>query len=134
MDILALAFLLLLSGFVLSPKPGYYWTRHHRIVAVLPAGYASVRLGGMTYFYAGGIYYRPYYGRYVIVPENEVAPYLRNGAIPATPEEMVINVPNSDGTFTPVKLKRTENGYIGPQGELYTAHPTVEELKVLYGR
>jgi hypothetical protein len=44
-----------------------------------------------------------------------------------------INVPNSKGGFTPVILFKTEKGYIGPQGEFYPNHPTVAELKVLYG-
>ena len=53
-----------------------------------------------------------------------------------TPEKsaIIINIPNASGGFTAVKLIRHKNGYIGPQGEFYAGHPTVEELKVLYGK
>jgi hypothetical protein len=44
-----------------------------------------------------------------------------------------INVPTSKGGFTPVRLVKHKNGYIGPQGEFYTGHPTVAALKALYG-
>ncbi|HUI91681.1 MAG TPA: hypothetical protein VLX68_05460 [Chitinivibrionales bacterium] len=44
-----------------------------------------------------------------------------------------INIPNAKGGFTPVKLAKHNNGYIGPQGEFYAGHPTVEQLKALYG-
>jgi hypothetical protein len=44
-----------------------------------------------------------------------------------------INVPNSKGGFTQVTLVKNKNGYVGPQGEFYDIHPTVDELKLLYG-
>jgi hypothetical protein len=46
---------------------------------------------------------------------------------------IIINIPNSRGGYNPVKLVKTEKGYVGPQGELYAENPTVEQLKVLYG-
>ena len=45
----------------------------------------------------------------------------------------MINIPNSKGGFTPVRLIKHKNGYIGPQGEFYAGHPTVDALKALYG-
>jgi hypothetical protein len=33
-----------------------------------------------------------------------------------------------------VKLKKTDAGFIGPQGEFYPKHPTIEKLKILYGK
>ena len=47
---------------------------------------------------------------------------------------VVVNVPNSDGTTTPVTLTRQGSGYIGPQGEYYQDTPTVDQLKALYGK
>ncbi len=35
---------------------------------------------------------------------------------------------------TAVTLKRAGTGYVGPQGEYYSDNPTVEQLKVLYGK
>jgi len=51
-----------------------------------------------------------------------------------TGEPITINVPNENGGFTPIKLIPKDKGYIGPQGEYYPGHPTVGELKVLYGK
>jgi hypothetical protein len=45
-----------------------------------------------------------------------------------------VNVPNSNGGFTAVVLKRSGNGYIGPQGEYYDQIPTTEQLQAMYGR
>ena len=45
---------------------------------------------------------------------------------------MEINIPNGDGSYTSVTLQKTEKGYLGPQGEFYTDHPTEDQLKVRY--
>jgi len=45
-----------------------------------------------------------------------------------------VYLPNPDGTYTVVLIKRYGTGYTGPQGEHYIDFPTVEELKVTYGR
>jgi hypothetical protein len=66
-------------------------------------------------------------------PTAPVAPAAPTGKN-VSGEEYVINIPNSDGSFTPVKLKKSDNGYIGPQGESYQGHPSIEQLKVLYGK
>ncbi len=38
------------------------------------------------------------------------------------------------GGYTAITLKKWGNGFIGPQGEYYSEHPTVEQLKTLYGK
>lgn len=45
-----------------------------------------------------------------------------------------VNVPNSNGTFTAVVLKRSGNGYVGPQGEYYDQIPTTAQLQAMYGK
>ena len=45
-----------------------------------------------------------------------------------------VNIPNTRGGYTPVALKRSGSGFIGPQGEYYTEFPKVEQLKVMYGK
>ena len=45
-----------------------------------------------------------------------------------------INVPNSNGGYTAVVLKRSGNGYVGPQGEYYDQIPTTAQLQAMYGR
>jgi len=49
-------------------------------------------------------------------------------------EAVVINIPNLSGGYTPVTLTKYKTGYIGPQGEYYEGHPTVQQLRVLYGK
>jgi len=66
--------------------------------------------------------------RVIYYPERNY--YLDEFNQPAYP----VYLPNSDGTYTVVLIKRYGTGYVGPQGEHYTNFPTVEELKVKYGR
>jgi hypothetical protein len=44
-----------------------------------------------------------------------------------------MNVPNSNGSYTPVQLKQVSGGWQGPKGEIYPSFPTVDELKNVYG-
>jgi hypothetical protein len=48
------------------------------------------------------------------------------------PDTFEIHIPNGDGSFTLVTLKKTEKGFLGPQGEFYQDHPTVDQLKERY--
>ena len=72
----------------------------------------------------------------VVVPQTvylpkQVLPQTTSGPMPAS---VVINIPNSNGSYTPVTLWKSFDGYVGPQGEYYPGRPTVEQLKVLYGK
>jgi hypothetical protein len=49
-------------------------------------------------------------------------------------DSFTVNIPNSKGGYTPVTLKRSGNGFIGPQGEYYPEFPKVEQLKTLYAK
>jgi hypothetical protein len=53
---------------------------------------------------------------------------------PDTEGTFTVNVPNDKGGFTPVILKKSGTGYIGPQGEFYPEFPKVEQLQVMYGK
>jgi hypothetical protein len=97
------------------------------------------------YYYYDGYDYPPDYT--VIAPASvaqvvespqpaaaeSAGPVRINSYQPATADTVIIGVPNSEGGFTSVKLTRRADGYIGPQGEFYAGHPTIEQLKVLYG-
>jgi len=48
-------------------------------------------------------------------------------------EEVVFQIPNDNGSETPVVLKRKGGAYIGPEGERYNRLPTVEQLTPIYG-
>lgn len=48
-------------------------------------------------------------------------------------KEVVIEIHNSNGSVTPVKLKKEGCIYIGPKGEHYEQLPTEEQLRGEYG-
>jgi len=111
------------------------------MVTFLPFGHRTIIAGGITYYYYDNIYYTTCPSGYIVVP----APVVVRPNVVAAPtvvipqqkssgETVVINVPNSDGSYTPVTLTKYGDGYIGPQGEYYPGRPTVEQLKVLYGK
>jgi hypothetical protein len=49
-------------------------------------------------------------------------------------DTVTVNVPNSSGGYTAVVLRRSGNGYVGPQGEYYDQVPTTQQLQAMYGR
>lgn len=112
------------------------------LVDSLPPRHATVIVGGVPYYYYDDFYYRTYPGGYVVVP-----PPVVTQPIVVAPEQVqfqqiqqaqtagtvTINIPNARGGYTAITLRRSGNGFIGPQGEYYSEHPTVAELKTLYG-
>jgi len=46
---------------------------------------------------------------------------------------MTVNITNSNGSITPVVLRKQGNVWVGPNGEQYMTVPTEEQLKVAYG-
>ena len=48
-------------------------------------------------------------------------------------KQVVIEIHNSNGSVTPVELKKEGSIYIGPKGERYEQLPTEEQLKPIYG-
>jgi hypothetical protein len=131
---------------------GSYWPYWSvgSYVTYLPDDYATVYVDGSAYYYSDGSYFAPYSNGYMVVPapdlSNTAAPEAMVPAPSPAGEQTVsgqpsitssgpitISIPNSKGGFTPVKLVKSKDGYIGPQGEYYAGHPTVAELRVLYG-
>ena len=45
----------------------------------------------------------------------------------------VVNITNSNGSVTPVTLRRSGNVWVGPRGEQYMSIPTSDQLKPIYG-
>ena len=100
------------------------------VVAVLPFGHQTIFAGRGRYYCYDNVYYKDAPNGYVVVP----APAVNSGITSVQAETIVINVPNANGSYTAVTLVRSSNGYIGPQGEFYPGHPSVEQLRVLYAR
>jgi hypothetical protein len=50
-----------------------------------------------------------------------------------TGNTVIVNVTNSNGSVTPVRLTRQGSGWVGPKGEYYSSLPTGDQLRPLYG-
>lgn len=46
---------------------------------------------------------------------------------------VTVNITNSNGSISQVRLSRQGVGYVGPRGEYYDHLPTGDELKPIYG-
>ncbi len=108
------------------------------VVTVLPFRHRTIVVAGATYYY-DDIYYRPCSSGYIVVPAPTVnsGVGLSSSAIQIqrlSGVKVIINVPNSNGSYTPVTLIKQKDGCIGPQGEYYPGHPTVKQLKFLYSK
>lgn len=129
------------------------------VVRRIPTVYRPVVVGGVTYYTDNGVYYVYTPGGYQVVPAPVTvlqAPPLVAGptVVTTTPATVVatttaatapvtlgnddtytVNIPNEKaGGYTEVTLKRTEKGFVGPQGEFYAEFPRVSQLKAMYGK
>jgi hypothetical protein len=128
---------------------GHFYRRHsHREYVVVPApigatiyslpgGCSRVVIRGVPYYMYEGVYYRQYGRGYRVVEspiENE-GPELAIAAASTKPQDsFTINIPNANSGYTAVTLKRSGNGFVGPQGEYYPEFPQVEQLRTIYGK
>jgi hypothetical protein len=103
----------------------------------------TVVVEGVPYYCYSGIFYTPMGEELVPVQpplaqaQTEPANTPAQGKVAAaekTGDTVTVNIPEPNGEHTPVKLIKTEKGYVGPQGEFYPDHPTVAEFKALYGK
>lgn len=99
-------------------------------VEALPPQHTTVVVDNTTYYYDNNVYYRQLPdGAYVVVQQPViVSPQVQPVG------ELTINVPNSQGGYTAVTLRRSGGGFVGPQGEYYQDVPSVDQLRALYGR
>lgn len=72
----------------------------------------------------------------VLAPPQSAPPqaalYASEKDVNANRDIYDIFIPNGNGSFTSVSLRKTEKGFMGPQGEFYEDHPTIEQLKERY--
>ena len=115
--------------------------RHHYSNRVFyPQNSISFAIGGVKFLLSDGAFYRNNIVRYTVVtPPRETVVVSAPVTIIKAQDMRLSNTveitfPNSDGTFTTVVLEKTAQGYLGPQGEYYFGKPSVEQLRVLYGR
>ncbi len=119
-------------------------------VTLLPVGMQPIIVNGVTYYTADGVYYQYTSRGYVVVPQPTVtvvqtaqaavpvtvAPTAVTTSAPAVTEGEVytVNISNSQGGYTAVAIKKSGDGFIGPQGEYYEEFPKVDQLKLMYGK
>lgn len=103
-------------------------------VPIHPCYYVSPILGGLAFLYCCSLATKERETKYVVVPSSSTV--IVSSAAPerAYAETITINIPNSNGSYAEVLLRKSGEGYIGPQGEYYPKNPTVEQLNALYGK
>lgn len=102
------------------------------IVSSIPWGHHRIWMNGRYYFRYQDTYYVPIQGGYQVVDSPYAASVSNNLIAVDEQENLVINIPNSQGGFTPIALKRSGTGFLGPQGEYYSEFPKVAQLKAMY--
>jgi len=118
--------------------PAYY----PGTVVVASSNYQPVVVNGVTYYVNNGVYYiyTQYGYQAVATPAAVSAPVIQTSAVTAAPatissdDSFTINIPSSKGGYTSVVLKKSGNGFIGPQGEFYSEFPKVSQLQAMYGK
>ena len=106
-------------------------------------GFQRFVVNRQTYYRYNGVYYIRAYDGYQVVPApvaeapasgTVMAPFTVNpNTVETNTNEVTINIPNTQGGYTPITLKKSGNGFVGPQGEFYNIFPSVEQLKMVYG-
>ena len=69
-----------------------------------------------------------------IEPEYINGPLVISNVIALPTDEFTVNIPNTHGGYNAVVIKRSGDGFIGPQGEYYPEFPRVFQLQMKYGQ
>jgi len=106
-------------------------------IAVLPYGYEIVTVDGYPFYVYNGAYYKHTPQGYVVVNNPYPMRGKNNGqlntvATVSTDDIITLNIPNAQGGYTTVILKRSGDGFIGPQGEYYKSFPKIKQLITMY--
>jgi hypothetical protein len=116
-------------------------------VNAIPSDFQAMNINGRIYYTNNGVYYilTEHHG-YKVVPTPVIyaqpqqvvvaQPVTTVEAAPAvvSQDAFPVNVPNNNGGYTAVIIKKSGNGFVGPQGEYYTTFPSVTQLKAMYGK
>ncbi len=124
----------------------FAWSSHYRShhyprysrSSCSPYYLAAPIFGGLTYLYYSSLANRERRREttYIVMPSQietrtvTVSPVVSDRV---RADILVLNIPNNNGSYTRVELTKSGSGYVGPQGEYYEGHPTVDQLRVLYG-
>ncbi len=124
----------------------YYYENYYRpdYTYVSVPDYQPVIVNGVTYYLNNGNYYAyTVYGYQLVAAPVTViqsAPVIVPSPTQVTSiniaadDNMSVNIPSDNGGYTAVVIKRTANGFIGPQSEFYSEFPKVSQLKAMYAK
>jgi hypothetical protein len=121
---------------------GPYYPPYPRYAGFAAPDFQPVVVNGVTYYVNNGVYYiYTQYGYQSVAPPAGVSAAASQAeAVTQVPvngtsgDSVTINVPNDKGGFSPVVLKKSGDGYVGPQGEFYPQIPSMDQLKLMYGK
>ena len=124
------------------PYEPYYGYPYYPAYPVQVSSYQPVVVNGATYYLNNGTYYTyTQYGYQVLAtpPAGAPVPVVQAAVVATAPvvtgdDTFSVNVPNNKGGYTAVVLKKSGNGFIGPQGEFYADFPKVSQLQLMYGK
>ena len=107
-------------------------------VSFPPADCERYIINGVTYYSNEDVYFEDTRQGYVVVsPPTMVIETARAGTIQSAKNaegSYTVNIPNAKGGYTAVLLKKSGDGFTGPQGEFYSEFPSVEQLRLMYGK
>jgi hypothetical protein len=122
----------------------YYASPYYPSYAVVSSSsYQPVVVNGATYYVNNGVYYiyTQYGYQAVATPVGASVPAVQAATVTAAPsistdtnDTITINIPNNKGGYTAVVIKKSGNGFIGPQGEFYSEFPKVSQLQTMYAK
>lgn len=122
---------------LISPSTSFAW----RDYGYYGNGYWVYHGSGRDYPYSDYVddYYNPGYADIPMTQADYINDdlFIKKVATPpviSAPDQFIVNIPNKNGGFTPIVIKRSRNGFIGPQGEYYPEFPKVFQLEIMYGR
>jgi hypothetical protein len=113
------------------------------VVQEIPAGYRSIVINGVNYLNYDGVYYKSGPTGYTVVSLPIDNGYGTNpiqiASAPVSHTQtagntITINVPNANGSYTPVVLEEINGTYTGPRGEVYPTKPDISQLRRMYGQ
>ena len=122
---------------------GLHFGHRHGAIVSLPHFSTAIFLGGHRYYHNHGTYYKKSSCGYYVVPnpyenyyDTKIEPtrYNKRGFPIRGESSFIVNIPNSDSGYTEVLITKSEDGYIGPQGEYYQNFPNVDQLKAMYSK
>ncbi|MBL8013238.1 MAG: hypothetical protein JNN05_05265 [Candidatus Omnitrophica bacterium] len=102
------------------------------VIMRLPEDRAEVLMGGDNYYVYAGVFYQRYGSGYRV----SVPPFssdASNGVLITSRQNVTVRLPRENGGYKEIYLMATSDGYKGPQGEVYTEFPSIDQLQEMYG-